>query len=99
MKLSIKTSNPQNQQKTCIIIGIYESGDLTPAAKELDKATQGLITKLVKQGAIQGKMGQCLPLFHPANSEFEQILIIGCGKPKSLSPAGDRKSTRLNSSH
>lgn len=92
MKLSIKVSQTQKQQKTCLIIGVYEDGGLTPAAKEVDKAAQGLISKLISQGVIQGKMGQILPLFQVGNSGFEQILVIGCGKPKSLSPAGFRKT-------
>jgi leucyl aminopeptidase len=91
MKLSIKVAHPQKQEKTCLIIGTYEGGELTPAAKDVDKATGGLISKLIKQGAIQGKIGFCLPLFHPADSAFEQILVMGCGKPQSLSPSGFRK--------
>lgn len=91
MKLSIKVSQPQKQQSTCLIIGIYEGGELTSTAKEIDKATHGYLAKLIKQGAIQGKIGQVLPLFHVADSKFEQILVIGCGKPKSLSAAGFRK--------
>lgn len=91
MKLSIKVSQPEKQQKTCLIIGIYEGGDLTPAAKEIDTASKGQLARLIKQGAIEGKMGQILPLFHLANTGFEQILVMGCGKRNSLSPAGFRK--------
>lgn len=91
MKLSIKVSQPEKQQKTCLIIGIYEGGDLTPAAKEIDTASKGQLAKLIKQGAIEGKMGHILPLFHLANTGFEQILVMGCGKRNSLSPAGFRK--------
>jgi leucyl aminopeptidase len=91
MKPVLKVSPPQKQQKTTLMLGVYEGGQLTPAAKEVDKATHGLITKLFSQGMIQGKQGETLPLFHPANSQYEHILLIGCGKPKSLTPTGFRK--------
>lgn len=90
MKLNIQATPLEKQQKSCLIIGIYEGGELTPTAMEIDKATHGFLQKLVHQGAIRGKMGQILPLFH-ITKEFEQILVVGCGKKASLSPAGYRK--------
>lgn len=91
MKISIKTTNPEKQAKTCIIIGVFEGGELTPSAKAVDKASKGYISKLLKQGAFKGKNSQILPIFHLANTAFEHILLVGCGKPKSLSAAGFRK--------
>lgn len=90
MKLSISASQPQKQQKTCLMVGIYEGGDLTDSAKAIDQATKGYLKKLYKQGAIEGKNGQLLPLFHVAN-EFEQVLLVGLGKRNSLTPTGFRK--------
>ncbi|VVC75795.1 Cytosol aminopeptidase [Aquicella siphonis] len=91
MKLSIKASQPLKQQKSCLIIGVYEDGELTPSGKELDKNTQGFIRKLLQQGVMQGKVGQILPLFLPPHSACEQILLAGCGKINTLTPAGFRK--------
>lgn len=89
MKLSIKLAPLEKQRKTTVVIGIHEESGLTGTAKALDKATGGFISKLIKQGAFQGKMGQVLPLYH-ANS-FESIFLVGCGKNKDLSPTGFRK--------
>ncbi len=90
MKISVKATQAEKQQKACLIIGIFESGELTAAAIEIDKATHGYIKKLLSQGAFQGKIGQNLPLFHIA-SGIEQILLVGCGKSEALSPASFRK--------
>lgn len=91
MKLSLKTTQPEKQQKTCIIIGIYENSELTPSAKIIDKASRGQLSKLLKLGAFKGKTGQTLPLYHLGGTNFEHILLVGCGKTKSLSATGFRK--------
>lgn len=89
MKLSLSTSTPEKQQKTSLIIATYEGGHLSPAAKEVDKASKGLIKKLFAEGQALGKVGENLPLFQVGN--FSPILLVGCGKPGSLSPSAFRK--------
>jgi leucyl aminopeptidase len=89
MKASLKPTSPLKQQKTCLMLAIHEDGQMTPAGKEVDKATHGLITKLFKQGMIQGKPGEVTPLFHAEG--FAHLLLIGCGKPKSLTPTTFRQ--------
>jgi leucyl aminopeptidase len=91
MKLNLKVTQTEKQQKTCLIIGVYEDGSLTPSAKDVDRATQGVIKKLIQQEVIQGKLGQIVPLFHLANSAFEQVIVVGCGKTQALTPAAFRK--------
>lgn len=91
MKSSIKVTQPEKQQKTCLIVGIFEDGKLTQSAKMIDKASRGYISRLIKQGAFQGKMGQTLSLYHMPHSKFEHILLVGCGKAKSLSAPAFRK--------
>src|SRR5438105_12141151 len=91
MKISLKSSSPQKQNKTCLMLGVYEGGHLTPAASEVNKASNGFITRLFKQGMIKGKVGENLPLFQVANSAFEHILLVGCGKPNTLTPTSFRK--------
>ena len=91
MQLSLKSTTPDKQQKSALIVGIYADGTLPPAAKTLDIASKGFISKLIKQGAFEGKTGLTLPLFHLPNTSFEQILLIGCGSENSLNPAGYRK--------
>lgn len=91
MKFTLKVASPQSQQKTCLIIGVYEDKKMTEAAKEIDKASKGLITKLIQEGVFKGESGEILPLIHPANTNFSHILLVGCGKIKTLSPTGFRR--------
>lgn len=91
MKVSIKATQPKKQQKSCLIIGIYEDGQLTQSAKEIDKSSHGYISKLIKKDVFKGKLGQTLALFHLADTSFEHILLVGCGKETDLTPAKFRK--------
>lgn len=91
MKLSISVTQPEKLQKSCLILGITEGGELTATAKKIDKASNGLISNLVKQGVFTAKMGQVLPLFNPNGSDFEQVFLVGCGKAENLSPTCFRR--------
>lgn len=91
MKLSIKTITLSKESKACLIVGVYEGGQLTPSAKTLDKACDGALSSLLKQGVFQAKTGQTLPLFHPNDSQFSHIVLVGCGKSESVSATGYRR--------
>ncbi|MBV9576444.1 MAG: leucyl aminopeptidase [Gammaproteobacteria bacterium] len=88
MKFSTKAIQPEKQRQACHIVGIFEGGALTQSASAIDEATQGQLSKLLKQGVFQGKIGQVLPLFFSA---FEHIILVGCGKPNAVSMTGFRK--------
>lgn len=91
MKLSIKATQPQKQQNTCLIIGIFEGSELHQSAKKIDEACHGYITNLLNKGFFQAKIGQTLSLFHPAGSPFDYILLVGCGKHQQLSTSKFRR--------
>lgn len=91
MKLALTSISPKKQAASCHIIGVYTKHALTPTAKELDKASNGYLTKVLKQSHFDGKQGQVLPLFHLPHTAFEQILVIGCGDENSQNAASYRK--------
>lgn len=91
MKVSVKTTSLEKQHKTCLLIGVGEDLALSDTAKKIDKATKGYITKLLKQGAFHGKIGHTLSLYHLAGSTFEQLILVGMGKAKTLPAPAFRK--------
>lgn len=91
MKIILKSTQPEKQASACLIIGIYQDKSLTPAAKLLDKATKNSISKLLEKDIFQPKIGQTLPLFHLGGSDFEHILLVGCGNPKKTTPMDFRR--------
>lgn len=90
MKVAVKTTQFDKLASDCLVIGVYEGGELTETGKKIDKATHQALSKLLKKGIFGGKMGQTLPLFQFAD-KFDQILLVGCGKSGSLSAMGYKR--------
>ncbi|HEX8979383.1 MAG TPA: leucyl aminopeptidase [Parasulfuritortus sp.] len=84
MEFSIKSRSPEKHKTGCAVVGVYEQRKLAPAAKVLDQAADGALSKLLKRGDIDGKAGSTL-LFHaPAGLACERILLVGLGKEKEV---------------
>lgn len=93
MKLSIQLIDLEKHAKSLLILPIPEQGKLTPAGLYLDKISHGYISQLIKQGECQGKIGQVTLLRYLPYTEFDHILLVGCGKNLSSSARHYRKMT------
>ncbi len=98
MQLSGKAiSNPEQLRSACIIVGVTpyasttKSGGLSGAAKQLDKAAGGAITKLLKRGDIKGDWAQTLLLPALTGIKAERVLLIGLGDGGAVSESDYRK--------
>lgn len=91
MKFTIASGTLDKATGDCLAVGIYENNELTPSAKKLDKLSRGYLAKIIKQGEIQGKVGQTLMLHHVPGLSVERVLLVGCGKNAALSTRDYRK--------
>src|SRR5690554_3694049 len=80
MHYQVSTQTATEIKTGCIVVTLDQSGKLSNAALELDKATDGLLTRVFKSQDIQGKLGQTLLIPTPNNISAERILIVGTGK-------------------
>ena len=80
MDFSIKAFNAKNaialQKAGCIVVGVFEDGKLSAAAKALDDKAS--LTAAVKSGDISGKAGTTL-LLHRPEGNARRVLMIGLG--------------------
>ena len=80
MQISGKAiSNPEQLRSACIIVGVSNKNGLHGAAKQLDKAVDGAIAKLLKRGDIKGDWAQTLLLPALAGIKAERVLLVGLG--------------------
>ncbi len=91
MKFKLDASNIAKQKTDCVIIGIFENGDLTPSAHALNKISKGFLQNLIKNGEFQGKSGQTLLLYAVPHVRFQRVLLVGCGKNAPLTARDYRK--------
>ncbi len=84
MKFSISQNKPESQKTDCIVVMVMESRQLSATAQILDNKTNAYLSKLLKSGDLEGKLGQSLLVHQLENSSFSRILLVGCGKKEDL---------------
>jgi leucyl aminopeptidase len=99
MEYFTTTSAASRRSGGCIVIGVYDRGKLGIAAQDIDAASGGVISKLIKQGDLSGQPGSCLVLTSVAGVRAQRIMVVGLGKinkfgvgqfRKALGTAADR---------
>ncbi len=84
MKFSVNTLTVDKQQLDCIVVGVFENGELTPTAKQLDSYCKNYISECLMHGDFNGKLGITLLLSDLPNLPTKRLLLVGCGNPKNL---------------
>ncbi len=84
-------AEPETFRSQCLIVPVFSNGTLSKTADRLDKASGGLIRRLIKRGDISGKLGDSLLIPSLTGIKAERVLLLGCGKDKTLSAADYRK--------
>ncbi len=78
----------------CLVIGVFEGQTLSGAAHQVDLATKGLITRLVKAGDIDGKSGSALLLPEVQGIGAARVLVVGLGKQDKFNHKAFAESAR-----
>jgi leucyl aminopeptidase len=92
MEFSVKSGNPEKQRSTCVVVGIFESRRLSAAATQLDKASRGFISGILRRGDLEGKSGQSLLLTHVPDVLCDRVLLIGCGRERDFDERAYRRA-------
>ena len=91
MKFQLNTHDITTQKTDCLIIGLFEKGEMTPSAKKLNDLSDGYLQKILGLGDFQGKLGQTQLLFSIPAIPATRILLVGCGPNTPLSARDFRK--------
>lgn len=84
MEFSIKISSPEKAKTSCLVAGIFESGDLCETAACIDLASHGFVQEIVRSGDMQGKSGTCRLLYRIPGIRSERVLLVGLGKKEAF---------------
>jgi leucyl aminopeptidase len=91
VEFSIKTLSPETAKTGCVVVGVYQGGELTAAARRLDQASKGAVKKALRD--LSGKTGSALLLRALPGVAAERVLLVGLGE-KSPSEAAYRDAVR-----
>jgi len=101
--MKISFAEPDQPHSGAVVVGVWDEGVLTPAAKRLDEATGGAIMRALSAARrFDGKRDELLPIVGPANLPVSRILLAGLGKPdlanaRLFQQLGGNLITHLNS--
>jgi len=87
-------STASRRTSNCIIVGIYERGKLGVAAADIDRASNGAITKLIQQGDISAKPGKCTVLRSVPGVRAHRVAVTGLGGVATFGVARFRRALR-----
>lgn len=94
MKFSTKTGAPQSLAADALILGVFEKGTQPAVTSAVDKATQGLIGRLQKQGDFTGKAGTTLIVRHPDGLKAARLVLVGLGDSAEFDLKGWTQANR-----
>jgi leucyl aminopeptidase len=79
MEYFVTGAAPSRQRTDCAIVGVFDKGDLSAGAADIDARIGGRIARLVKRGDIRGKSGDLLLLADVSGAACERVVIVGLG--------------------
>lgn len=95
MEITVKSGTPEKQRTACIVVGVYDNRKLSPAAADVDAASDGYLSGIVRRGDMDGERGQLLLLHHVPGIPADRVLLIGLGKERDFN---DRAFRAVNAS-
>jgi leucyl aminopeptidase len=75
-----------------LIVGIFEDKKLSHSAQELDKLTQGQLSKTMELAQFKAKEGTCLTVYQPQGVKASRIVLVGLGQEDKLDLGKYKKS-------
>lgn len=85
MKIQVECASIIDIKCDLLVVNFFE-GEKKPsgAAAAADKALGGLISKLIKDGEINGKQGKATLIHCNSNLKTQKLAVVGLGKPEKL---------------
>ncbi|WP_108649998.1 leucyl aminopeptidase [Dongshaea marina] len=84
MKFSLTQTALEQTKGDCLVVAVFEDKELSNAAATIDKATKGLISRLLERGDLPGKIGQNLLIPEVEGIDAERLLLVGAGAKDKL---------------
>ncbi|MBE2896586.1 leucyl aminopeptidase [Pasteurellaceae bacterium HPA106] len=68
----------------CLVLGVYQHGDLDECTQRIDDALQGKLSALIEKGDFAAKCGQTVMLYDITGIAAQRVLLVGAGKKDKL---------------
>ena len=76
----------------CLVVGVFEGGELAAEARNVDEATRGRLHKLVARGDFPGRAAETLLVSDLPGLAASRVLLTGLGARKAFGSKSWRKA-------
>ena len=80
MKIPVTMSDPCALTTDCLIVGIHQDTPVTGVAAAVNRATKGLVKRLLDRNDMDGTAGRCVMLPLDTGVNAQRLLLVGLGK-------------------
>ncbi len=92
MQFDVWTKGLVTLEAECLVVGVFDEGELTEEASTLDAAAGGRLAKLVARGDFPGRSGETLLVPDVEGLKASRVLLTGLGAKKNFSRKTFRKA-------
>jgi leucyl aminopeptidase len=92
MQFEVWTKGLATLAVDCIVLGIFEEGELSGEAHSVDSASSGKLKKLLARGDFPGRSGETLLLTDLPGIQASRVLLTGLGAKKNFARKTWRKA-------
>ena len=82
--MKISFAGPKLPRSGGLAVGVLDGGALGPTAEEVDKATDGALSRAIGSSRFSGKANQTLILNAPVGVAASRVVLVGLGKADGL---------------
>ena len=84
MQVRVGSDAPGSVRAQALVVPIF-SGELSPAAKDIDTELGGALAELLSSGEMKGKLCETA-LVHAHGKPFKRVLVVGLGDAEKFEP-------------
>ncbi|HWB50144.1 MAG TPA: leucyl aminopeptidase [Stellaceae bacterium] len=87
--MKISFSEFELPRSGAVVVGVWEGGELTAPARQLDEASGGALTRaLAASPKFGGKRSELVPVVAPPNLSASRVVLAGLGKADKIDARG-----------
>jgi leucyl aminopeptidase len=79
MRFEAFSRRAAEQRSDCLVIGVFERGELGTEAQAVDRAMRGRVRALLARGDLSGRAGETLLITEPTGIRSARLLLVGLG--------------------
>jgi len=94
MEFKITNAPAHRQRGDCVVVAAHGPRRLSPSAQSIEAASNGVLSRWLGSSGFRGDAGRTLLLNDIPGCRAKRVLVVGCGKSKTVSEADYRRALR-----